>query len=124
MYGVVLWSDTEDKKAVIWCEDHGDLAFYSGDEDQNLEYLGFDAGDLVQFDLTQARHMRLAQNPRLVAEDQYPNLADSLKSADALPTSPRKLGTSQRDGSDKIIPFAARRSARGTSKDMRQQTAF
>ena len=27
MLGVVLWSDVSDRKAVIWCEDQGDLAY-------------------------------------------------------------------------------------------------
>ncbi len=27
MYGVILWSDQEAQRAVIWCEDHGKLAY-------------------------------------------------------------------------------------------------
>ena len=30
MFGVVLWADPVDRKAVIWCEDHGDLAYFKG----------------------------------------------------------------------------------------------
>ena len=30
MLGVVLWSDSSENNAVIWCEDHGDLAYFDG----------------------------------------------------------------------------------------------
>lgn len=30
MLGIIIWSDPEAHKAVIWCEDHGDLAFANG----------------------------------------------------------------------------------------------
>jgi len=77
MYGVVLWSDTRENKAVIWCEDHGDLAYYrkTGVGDRVM----LDAGDWVQFDVTRERQMRYAHNPRLVAEGVCAGLADSLK---------------------------------------------
>lgn len=32
MLGVVLWADIDDRKAVIWCEDHGNLAYYTAAE--------------------------------------------------------------------------------------------
>ncbi|SFS50638.1 hypothetical protein SAMN04488040_0676 [Sulfitobacter marinus] len=66
MYGVVLWSDVSDKKAVFWCEDHGDLAYFGGSQDsQNIT---FDAGDLVEFDVTLKSKLRTASNPRVVRE--------------------------------------------------------
>lgn len=68
MIGVVLWSDAADRKAVIWCEDQGDLAFVNA-PDTVLESGGFfDAGDLVQFDLHVKDATRRAHNPRLVME--------------------------------------------------------
>lgn len=79
MYGVVLWSDIEERKAVIWCEDHGDLAFYSGQCDLFLDGPLLDAGDLVYFQISEGQEMRLASNPRLVAEQQFPNIAQRLK---------------------------------------------
>ncbi|MEM8730966.1 MAG: hypothetical protein AAGF79_13720 [Pseudomonadota bacterium] len=77
MFGVVLWSDQKDKKAVIWCEDHGDLAFCSQSVDTKGDML--DTGDLIQFDVTLDRHMRLAQNLRKVSEGAYEGLADTLR---------------------------------------------
>ena len=79
MFGVVLWSDRQENQAVIWCEDHGDLAFY-----RNGDLCGdvtLDAGDWVQFDLTTDQQHRLAQNPRLIAEGLYPDIADKLNFA-------------------------------------------
>ena len=77
MLGVVLWSDQKDRKAVIWCEDHGDLAFCHETIDDQGGIL--DTGDLIQFDVTLDRDMRLAQNPRKVLEGAYQGLADTLR---------------------------------------------
>lgn len=104
MFGVVLWSDTQDQKAVIWCEDHGDLAFYT-QTDGNGD-ISLDAGDWVQFDVTVDRHLRFAHNPRLVAEGIYPDLADALSKA--VPVQQPQVSRV----SAKIIPLAAARSAR------------
>lgn len=27
MIGVIIWSDPIERKAIVWCEDQGDLAF-------------------------------------------------------------------------------------------------
>lgn len=110
MYGVVLWSDTEDQKAVIWCEDHGDLAFYRQPLDSQTVTL--DAGDWIQFDMTTERHLRFAHNPRLVSDGVFSDLAGAVEdasrmSAQDLPlrtaTAPQAVRTSA-----EIIPFAAR----------------
>lgn len=52
MYGVILWSNSDDRKAVIWCEDQGHLAYYE-DELPTDGGTGafFDAGDYVEFDV-------------------------------------------------------------------------
>ena len=85
MYGVVLWSDASDKKAVIWCEDHGDLAFFGGEETSVFDGPPLDAGDLVHFQVTEGAPMRLAQNPELVAECHAPALAERLRTAMSSP---------------------------------------
>lgn len=85
MYGVVIWSDRSADRAVIWCEDHGDLAYYRGDRDgaaaDRAETM--EAGDLVQFDVAPGREMRLARRPRLVVQDSHPTLAGDLRRAGA-----------------------------------------
>lgn len=106
MFGVVLWSDNAQNRAVIWCEDHGNLAFFKGDLADGLSGQDIDPGDLVQFDLTEERQMRLASNPRLVAADEYPTLAQDLRRAGQPVTSlPRSTSA---DGVSNIVPFTAR----------------
>lgn len=106
MFGVVLWCDALANKAVIWCEDHGDLAYFR--QTDAVEPVEMDAGDWVQFEVTTGCDMRYAHNPRLVAEGVFAGLADNLKGEDA---ASRQSGPSQRT-SAKIIsltPAKARR---------------
>lgn len=79
MFGVVLWTDTAEKKAVIWCEDHGNLAFYSGEDHSAVEGVSLDAGDLIQFDMNEESDLRLARNPQLVGQSQYVGIAQRLR---------------------------------------------
>lgn len=98
MMGVVLWSDASDRKAVIWCEDQGDLAYVNPADSLLLSGDFFDAGDLVQFDMEMSESMRLANNPRLVIE----------KAGQSLPEVLRQGGHSEPDAGTagaKIIPF-------------------
>ena len=79
MYGVVLWADKSDSKAVIWCEDHGSLAYYS-EADQDLHHgMGVDAGDLIMFDLREERDYRRARNLERVDTGYAPGLPDCLR---------------------------------------------
>ena len=84
MLGVVLWSDRKDHKAVIWCEDHGDLAYFNGGAEAPIEMPEFDAGDLVHFELHQESHLRLARNPRRIDQGAYGGLAGQLQVASAI----------------------------------------
>ena len=106
MIGVVLWSDNKAGKAVFWCEDHGDLAYY---EEPALPEGGafFDTGDMVQFDISVHRRLRIADNPRLIEGKVSASLAEALRregragSSDEENAAP-KVATAQ------IIPFARR----------------
>lgn len=99
MLGVVLWSDATDRKAVIWCEDQGDLAFMN-DADALLEQdTFFDAGDLVQFDMRVLDSKRRAFNPRLVMEQASTALPDVLR--DEILN-----GAAQTSCGAKVVPFA------------------
>lgn len=115
MLGVVLWSDSSDKKAVIWCEDHGNLAYYNGKTHAVRDIFDFGAGDLVQFDLTEERHLRLVRNPRRISENMYPTLAQDLQalSQKAAPPAPRDEERGMPSASDaflsaEIVPFRKR----------------
>jgi hypothetical protein len=78
MIGVVLWADACDHKAVIWCEDHGNLAYYSAPEQTAHEGESLDAGDLIAFDMREERDCRMARNPRRVNAGYAPALAQNL----------------------------------------------
>ncbi len=57
--GVVLWSNFDDGKAVIWGEDQGNLVYYLPSKDM----VTIKAGDLVSFDLIiHSNSMRMAYN--------------------------------------------------------------
>ena len=117
MLGVVLWSDTHDRNAVIWCEDHGDLAFYRRTAGAKTPDL--DAGDLVQFEVTLHQHRRQALNPRLIAGGVYARLADQLQGVRSEAAAQGKSATAgEETGQAHIIPsgcgqVAPRRGRRG-----------
>lgn len=102
MFGVVLWSDQKDSKAVIWCEDHGDLAFCSASVDEQGCVL--DTGDLIQFDIRVDRHMRRAENPRKVFEGAYQGLADTLRTMPSDGPVPSYTTGRESQGAE-VIPF-------------------
>jgi hypothetical protein len=79
MHGVIIWSDKAQGRAVIWCEDHGDLAFFGGDTQSADKTNRLEPGDLVYFDLQVENALRLALNLRLVAADEFPTLMRDLK---------------------------------------------
>ena len=104
MYGVVLWADRKDQKAVIWCEDHGDLALYHDAESNVHDGVSLDEGDLIEFDLKQEENLRLAHNPRRLAQNHYPGLAQALRHADAS----RNTGPMVPEETGNVIPFRGR----------------
>lgn len=120
MFGVVLWTDIKDRKAVIWCEDHGDLAFCNNSMDG--EGCVLDTGDLIQFDVTVDRHMRLAENPQKVSEGAFQGLADTLRSMPADGPVPVPATTSPQHGAE-VIPFSRNRPGSGASFGSRSRCA-
>lgn len=113
MYGVVLWADRQDHKAVIWCEDQGDLALYPDTEASLHAGLSLDAGDLIQFDMRQDRNLRFARNPRLLAQKHCPELAEALRQTTPQRAAPKR-SFDRADGN--VIPFGAQKMLPGTLK--------
>lgn len=109
MFGIVLWSAVDDGSAVVWCEDHGDLAFFRAKSNGSAEErLTLDAGDLLQFELDESGDMRMVENPRVVAEDHYPTLAYRLREVgDFQPTVARKPHPTppSDNGRPIVVPF-------------------
>lgn len=92
MIGIVLWSDPNSCKAVFWCEDHGDLAYYSAEFDETKGCSAFAAGDMVQFDVFSDAEFRRAVNPKLVQENACSGLEKRLQ------TTAQKPGVAQQHG--------------------------
>ncbi|KPA22910.1 hypothetical protein shim_12000 [Shimia sp. SK013] len=86
MLGVVLWHDTNSNRAVIWCEDHGDLAYFDGCEAlRDCEIAQIGAGDLVRFDVSEGRNRRFARNPTPVGQGNFSDLPQVLREAETPP---------------------------------------
>lgn len=100
MIGIILWSDAADRKAVIWCEDQGDLAYFSDPDPMAVHETFFDVGDVVEFEAKTMRTMRLALNPRWVKQNAGSTLADGLRS---VPMMQDHVVSS----TAKVIPFRA-----------------
>ena len=100
MIGIILWSDTADRKAVIWCEDQGDLAYFSDPDHLNAHDTFFDVGDVVEFEAKTVRNMRLALNPRWIKQNAGTTLADGL-------TAVQTMQDHMVSNTAKVIPFRA-----------------
>ena len=105
MHGVVLWSDRKCDRALIWCEDHGKLAFFNGQEERPDTLFEIEAGDLVRLEVKETRDFRLALNIELIRSEQYPQLADTLLKASTshLPQSENVVGIADKSN---ILPFS------------------
>lgn len=104
MIGVVLWSDPVDRKAVFWCEDQGDLAYFDGSQDSHRQDCVFEAGDMVQFDLQVDRKLRKAVNATLIEEKVCTGLQEQLR------TSAAETGSGQSPQKDvKVVAFEPRK---------------
>lgn len=107
MIGIVLWSDATAGKAVIWCEDQGDLAFYS--HVGSFEDYGIRVGDWVLFDVKLQGDLRLAHSIEVLHEPGCPNVADGLsaskpKRGGAVPL--QLVGQEEEPGEGKGAEFA------------------
>lgn len=109
MFGVVLWSDLDDGKAVIWCEDQGKLAYVTGDQAELCADMELQAGDLVKFSLRMQSKLRFAENLKVVEEQSFADLPDRLKSETG--SKPARKEPVLDHGAE-IIPFRAKEQPR------------
>ncbi len=84
MLGVVIWSAEAESKAIIWCEDHGDLAFFGQSTHKAVSAERFDEGDLIQFDLAEMDNLRFARNPRRIATHHCSDLSSVISTVTQL----------------------------------------
>ncbi|MEM6303075.1 MAG: hypothetical protein AAF744_00030 [Pseudomonadota bacterium] len=111
MFGLVLWSDPGDRKAVFWCEDQGDLAYYEAPMADAPDRAFFDAGDMVRFDVTAHEALRLAHNAHLVHGGACQALPDRLKQGATQIPAPES----------KVIPFRGRMADQAEADPVRRK---
>lgn len=102
MYGVILWSGCAGQKALIWCEDHADLALF----DNGDEMHAFTVGDMVSFELDETQAERRATKMKLITKQYHPELPAALLNAAKTATrTPQKTAPEQPAQSAEIIAF-------------------
>ncbi|MGB1153653.1 MAG: hypothetical protein ACPG4F_05730 [Paracoccaceae bacterium] len=115
MYGVILWSDQKAQRAVIWCEDHGKLAYFNPHTDAislaaaKKHQLG--VGDLIKFHVREWCTVRRASKVELIAAAKFPDLAGGLAVAKA------EMKNSQTNTCGNVVAF------RKTSERSRRESA-
>lgn len=117
MHGVVLWRNEDRSRAVIWCEDHSELAFFSAPPNGGgAPPVRLETGDLVQFDLYQEAGLRMVRDPRVIGPCEYPGLAKDLIAAakgrarddiGCLPEQGAPVDAEARQGASRVVEFAA-----------------
>jgi hypothetical protein len=78
MRGVVIWHCQDSRRAVVWCDDSGELA-YAGDRKawaSSVQKVLI--GDYVAFDLSPESASRTCTNLRLIESGHAPELAGIL----------------------------------------------
>lgn len=85
MIGVIVWSSAAKAKAVIWCEDHGALAYLHGLENVSGADGWPQAGDMVILETELRNELRHAFNVRVVYD----------KSCSELPSLLRDMGSEE-----------------------------
>lgn len=94
-------------KAVFWCEDQGDLAYFRSKDPGNDVASALTAGDMVCFDVFTDTTMRRASNPRLITGHSRADLPNKLKA-----TAGQVKQAGHCAGSAKILPFGAEKPAK------------
>ncbi|WP_122073902.1 hypothetical protein [Pseudophaeobacter sp. EL27] len=105
MIGIVLWSDATAGNAVIWCEDQGDLAFYS--HVSAPSDFAIRVGDWVLFELKLKDDLRLALNIQVLQEPACPELAADLVGASTKANVASALRLVEPEGRRRNIPVHA-----------------
>ena|SRR5210317_147871 len=119
MLGVVLWSDKDAGKAVIWCEDQGKLAYVTGEQADICADMALQAGDLVNFSLKMSSKLRFAENLTIVEENSHKGLKESLQAETAAKPAPDSEPIL--DQGAEIIPFRAKERPRRSAQPLAAQ---
>ncbi|WP_323716928.1 hypothetical protein [Paracoccus aminovorans] len=91
MIGVILWSSSAKEKAVIWCEDHGALAYLQGRENLAFPEDWPEAGDLVELEIESMKDLRHARCVSLVSGNRRSELPGLLRGMGEKPAPARPV---------------------------------
>ncbi|KGJ05916.1 hypothetical protein SAMN04487972_11128 [Paracoccus halophilus] len=113
MIGVILWSSPAKEKAVIWCEDHGALAYLQGQKNLAFSCDWPEAGDLVELEFETLNDLRHARAVAPVTGNKRSELPDLLRGigepAAANQPSLRVVSNTEFPGSEHALRLAANR---------------
>jgi hypothetical protein len=79
MRGIIIWHCQETHRAVVWCDDSGDLAYASDSCAWTYPRQKVSIGDYVAFDLRPTANSRTCVNLRLIESGQATELVGILK---------------------------------------------
>jgi len=108
MYGVIIWIEEKSGNALIWCDDHGQLAYFVAAE-CTLGPTDFSVGDLVKFVEGYKGRVRRAYDVVVANPAQYTTLKNDMlhharSKSDQTHVSPKFAKTADRN----IVPFSSR----------------
>jgi hypothetical protein len=78
MRGVIIWHCQNTRRAVVWCDDSGELAYANGGRAWLNPGQSVSIGDYVAFDLRPSVSARSCTNLRLIESGHAPDLAGIL----------------------------------------------
>ena len=79
MDGIVIWSDTNAHKAIVWCSDNGDLAFAEGLDVLTGSFLMPEAGTMVAVKTRSENGLRSCYELTPLYHNAAPDLPQSLR---------------------------------------------
>lgn len=78
MRGVIIWHCKTTERAVVWCDDSGELAYAGGHQSWANPGTRVAIGDYVAFELQPSTAARSCKNMRLIEQGMAPELAGIL----------------------------------------------
>ena len=109
MIGVVVWSSEDHLKAVVWCEDHGALAYLHGRDELFQGDQWPNAGELLELESETIGSIRYARSVVRLNERPCPEIPAILRGDAAEPPRRMRLVSSRRadhhdDGPQPVTP--------------------
>lgn len=79
MLGLVIWQCQNSGRAIVWCSDHRELAYFDGKPKPGRVVEALDIGDLVEVEIKSQGSTRRCISLKLLQAAFLPNVVDDLK---------------------------------------------